>query len=139
MGDLAGNAVTDLCEVSESTGSEYGSIRIENTVLAVIAHEAAKKVVGVAEIQGGSFADGLAGIIGKKSKDRGVRIGAETEDLRSIDLAIIVEYGVCIPDVCLQLQAAVKRAVEDMTGQPISAVNVVVQGIRSAEPKVEEE
>jgi uncharacterized alkaline shock family protein YloU len=136
MNDLVGNSVTDLQEI-EHTGSEYGTIRIENSVLAVIAHEAAKKVVGVAEIQGG-FADGLAGIIGKKSKDRGIRIGAE-ENLRSIDLAIIVEYGVCIPDVCLQLQAAVKRAVEDMTGQPISAVNVVVQGILSAEPKTEEE
>ncbi|NLX25795.1 MAG: Asp23/Gls24 family envelope stress response protein [Lentisphaerae bacterium] len=137
MNDPAGNAVTELHEI-EHTGSEYGTIRIENSVLAVIAHEAAKKVVGVAEIQGG-FADGLAGIIGKKAKDRGIRIGAEEEDFRSIDLAIVVEFGVCIPDVCLQLQAAVKRAVEDMTGQPISAVNVVVQGIRSAEPKTEEE
>ena len=140
MNDLAANAVGDLLEVSTpeaSSGSQYGLIRIDDTVLAVIAHETAKTVDGVVELQG-TFADGLAGIIGKKPRDKGIRVGAETDDNRLIELSIIVEYGVRIPDVCVKLQAAVKDAVEEMTGQNISAVNVIVQGIRQVEKALEE-
>ena len=139
MEELDDNVVGEIeaVQLFEPTGSEFGKISIDDTVLAVIAHETAKKVAGVVELQG-SLADGLAGMIGKKSKDRGIRVGVETEDLRSIDLSIIVEYGVCIPDVCVKLQEAVKNAVETMTGQNISAVNVVVQGVRNVERAEEE-
>jgi len=132
MKDQAGNAVGDPQEftVAEATGSEFGQIRINNNVIAIIAHETAKKVPGVVELQG-SLADDLAGMIGKKSKDKGIRVEKESEELLTIDLAVVLEFGVRIPDICVQLQDAVKQAVEDMTGQHVYAVNVVVQGIRS--------
>lgn len=132
MKDQAGNAVGDPQDftVAESTGSEFGQIRINNNVIAIIAHETAKKVPGVVELQG-SLADDLAGMIGKKSKDKGIRVEKESEELLTIDLAVVLEFGVRIPDICVQLQEAVKQAVEDMTGQHVYAVNVIVQGIRN--------
>ncbi len=139
MRDQAGSAVADTQDivVTEATGSEYGQIRIYNNVIAVIAHETAKKVPGVVELQG-SLADDLAGIIGKKSKDKGIRVETENEELLTINLSVVLEYGVHIPDVCVQLQQAVKEAVEAMTGKSVYAVNVVVQGIRNmAEKKAE--
>jgi uncharacterized alkaline shock family protein YloU len=139
MKDQAGNAVVDPQEftVAESTGSEFGQIRINNNVIAIIAHETAKKVPGVVELQG-SLADDLAGMIGKKPKDKGIRVEKESEELLTIDLAVVLEFGVRIPDICVQLQEAVKESVEEMTGQHVYAVNVVVQGIRSiGEKKVE--
>jgi len=123
--------------VAESTGSEYGQISINNNVIAIIAHETAKKVPGVVELQG-SLADDLAGMIGKKSKDKGIRIEKENEELLTIDLTVVLEFGVRIPDICVQLQSSVKEAVEDMTGQQVYAVNIVVQGIRNPKAKVEE-
>lgn len=128
--------VEDALELtaSEQSGSEYGQIFINNSVIAVIAHETAKKVPGVVELQG-SLADDLAGIIGKKTKDKGIRVEKETEELIAIDLAVVLEFGIRIPDICVQLQAAVKDAVEEMTGKHVSAVNVVVQGIRSTGEK----
>ena len=136
MNDQEGNAVADPQEfaVAEATGSQYGQISINNNVIAIIAHETAKKVPGVVELQG-SLADDLAGIIGKKSKDKGIRIEKENEELLTIDLTVVLEFGVRIPDICVQLQSAVKEAVEDMTGQQVYAVNVVVQGIRHQEEK----
>jgi uncharacterized alkaline shock family protein YloU len=136
MKDQTGNAVADPQDftVAEATGSEFGQIRINNNVIAIIAHETAKKVPGVVELQG-SLADDLAGMIGKKSKDRGIRVEKESEELLTIDLAVVLEFGVRIPDICVQLQEAVKQAVEDMTGQHVYAVNVVVQGIRSTSEK----
>jgi uncharacterized alkaline shock family protein YloU len=136
MKDQAGNAVADPQEftVAEATGSEFGQIRINNNVIAIIAHETAKKVPGVVELQG-SLADDLAGMIGKRAKDRGIRVEKESEELLTIDLAVVLEFGVRIPDICVQLQEAVKQSVEDMTGQHVYAVNIVVQGIRSTGEK----
>ena len=140
MNEQTGNAVGDHRELSvtEATGSGYGQISINNNVIAIIAHETAKKVPGVVELQG-SLADDLAGIIGKKSKDKGIRVEKEGEELLTIDLTVVLEFGVKIPSICVQLQAAVKEAVEEMTGQKVYAVNVVVQGIRSLGKKSTEE
>ncbi len=139
MTNQTGSAVVDPQELSvtESTDSGYGKISINNSVIAIIAHETAKKMPGVVELQG-SLADDLAGIIGKKSKDKGIRVEKENEELLTIDLAVVLEYGVRIPEICVQLQAAVKDAVEDMTGQQVYAVNVVVQGIRNTTDKSDE-
>ena len=136
MKDQAGNAVADPQDftVAEATGSEFGQIRINNNVIAIIAHETAKKVPGVVELQG-SLADDLAGMIGKRAKDRGIRVEKESEELLTIDLAVVLEFGVRIPDICVQLQEAVKQSVEDMTGQHVYAVNIVVHGIRSTGEK----
>lgn len=140
MKDQAVSSVDDAMEltVSEPTGSDYGQIFINNNVIAVIAHETAKKVPGVVELQG-NLADDLAGMIGKKSKDKGIRVEKEGDELIAIDLAVVLEFGIRIPDICVQLQEAVKKSVEEMTGKHVSAVNIVVQGIRSTSEKKTEE
>ena len=132
MNNQTGNAVADTRDfaITETSGEGVGQIRINNNVIAVIAHETAEKVPGVVELQG-SLADDIAGIIGKKAKDRGIRIGKENEELLTIDLTVVLEFGVKIPEICVQLQTAVKNAVEEMTGQQVFAVNVVVQSIRN--------
>ena len=53
-----------------------------------------------------------------------------------IDLYVVVEYGVRIPDVALKVQENVKRAVESMTGLDVSAINIHVQNVMI--PKTEE-
>lgn len=140
MENQTGNAVADIRDLSvtEKTGSDYGQIIINNDVIAIIAHETAKKMPGVVEMQG-SWGDDLAGIIGKKSKDKGIRVEKENEEVLTIDLKVVLEYGIRIPEVCVQLQAAVKEAVEEMTGKQVYAVNVVVQGIRNSGEKAEGE
>ena len=140
MKEQPDNPVVESQEISVAEAAEtgYGQIRINNNVIAIIAHETAKKVPGVVELHG-SLADDLAGMIGKKSKDKGIRIGKENEELLTIDLTVVLEFGVSIPDICVQLQTTVKDAVEDMTGQQVYAVNVLVQGIRNTSEKSEQE
>lgn len=135
-----GNAVADTRDLVKETEpkDEYGKIRINNNVIAVIAHETAQKVHGVVELHG-SLTDGIAEMIGKKTKDRGIRIEKENEEFLSVDLAVVLEFGINIPSVCMKLQSSVKKAIEDMTGQKVFAVNVVVQGVRcKSEKKLEE-
>ena len=140
MKEQTGNAIADHRDISvaEAADTGYGVISINNNVIAIIAHETAKKMPGVVELQG-SWGDDLAGIIGKKSKDKGIRVEKENEELLTIDLAVVLEYGIRIPEICVKLQSAVKKAVEDMTGQHVYAVNIVVQGIRNSVSKPIEE
>ena len=123
-------------EATAADGSQYGKISINFNVIAMIARETAEKTPGVVQLQG-SLTDDLAGMLGKKAKDRGVRIERESDEHLSLELSVILKFGLCIPDVCVQLQKAVKSAVEEMTGQQVFAVNVVVRGVENPEKKAE--
>ena len=48
-----------------------------------------------------------------------------------IDVNIIVEYGVRIPDVAFEIQNKVKKSVEEKTGLKVSGVNVHIQGVKT--------
>ena len=113
--------------------SEGGVVHISNAVLATIARIAASKVPGVVDFVGG-IVDGLAGIMGKRPPDRGVR--AEIVDNNVvIELNVVLDYGVYIPKVAWDIQQQVRRAVEQMTGKSVRSVNVLVQGIRVPQEK----
>lgn len=108
--------------------TELGSVHIHNNVIATIARLAAIKVPGVSEMSGG-LVDDLAGMIRKKTGDRGIRVTFEDAGV-VIEIHVILDYGVRIPNVAWQLQTEVRQAVEQMTGKHVKAVQVVVQGVK---------
>ena len=61
---------------------------------------------------------------------KGIKVESNEKDTK-IDVNIIVEYGVRIPDVAFEIQNRVKKSVETMTGLKVSAVNVHVQGVKT--------
>ncbi len=109
-------------------GSDLGAIRIHNNVIATIARIAALKVPGVVDMSG-NLVDGIAGIMGKKIDDRGVRVEIN-EDGVVLEVHVVLAYGARIPQVSWQVQNDVREAVEQMTGKAVTAVNVVVQSVR---------
>ncbi|MGI6712996.1 MAG: Asp23/Gls24 family envelope stress response protein [Bacillota bacterium] len=111
----------------KQTGFENGSIRIADDVVAIIAGLAATEVEGVAGMSGG-IAGGIAEMLGRKNLSKGVKVEVgETET--AIDIFVIVEFGVRIPDVALKIQENVKKAIETMTGLKVVEINVHVQGV----------
>lgn len=114
-------------EKSEDAG--LGSVRIHNNVIAVIAHEAAARVPGVVELSG-TLVDELVDMIGKRTRDRGVRVAVESENTIIVELTAVLEYGVYIPEVCGKLQLEVRKSIEELTGKRVQAVNISVQSIR---------
>ena len=120
-------------EGSEEIISENDeSIKISNDVVASIAGIAVSEVPGVYAMAGG-----ITEIFGKKSLTKGIKVEVGEKDTK-IDVNIIVEYGVRIPDVAFEIQNRVKKAVETMTGLNVSSVNVHVQGVNIPEDKKEE-
>lgn len=110
--------------------SDNNEIKIADDVVAVIAGVAVSEVPGVAEMAGG-FAGGITEVLsGKKNLAKGIKVEVGEKDTK-IDVNIIVEYGVRIPDVAFEIQNRVKKAVETMTGLNVVEVNVHVQGVNT--------
>lgn len=115
---------------------EHGEVKISDDVVGTIASIAAAEIAGVNGLNGGIAGD-LAGIFGKKNLTKGVKVTIEDHTVQ-IDLNIIVDYGIKIPDVSWQIQENVKSAVETMTGLTVKEVNVHVTGVNlQTEPPVQ--
>lgn len=109
-------------------GADEHEVRIADDVVAVIAGIAAMEVEGVASMSGGVVGDIGERLVGKKNFAKGVKVQlGEKEAI--VDLYVVVEYGVRIPQVASQVQESVKRAVESMTGLDVVEVNIHVQGV----------
>lgn len=126
---------------SLGTDNSLGSIRIADEVVEVIAGLAASEVGGVVGMSGGLVGD-LAHMLGRnKNLSKGVKVEVGEHEV-AVDLFIVVEFGVSIPEVALSVQEAVKEAIESMTGLKVVEANVHVQGVnfkQILETKIKEE
>lgn len=114
-------------EENTSTVNEIGDVKIASDVVTVIATMAATEVNGISSMSGGLTGD-IAEKFGVKSSNKGIKVQiGETETI--IDLFLIVEYGVKVPDVAWEVQQNVKKSVEAMTGLKVAEVNIHIQGI----------
>ena len=121
-------------EIAIPESTENNEIKIADDVVAVIAGVAVAEVPGVAEMAGG-FAGGITEVLsGKKNLAKGIKVEVGEKETK-IDVNIIVEYGIRIPDVAFEIQNRVKKAVETMTGLNVVEVNVHVQGVATVEEK----
>ena len=117
-------------EIMEATGN----VKISDEVIATITHVAVSEIKGVSGMSG-SFAGDIAQMLGKKNMTKGVKVDLK-ENSVTLDLNVIIEYGVKIPEVAWEIQEAVKKAIESMTGLDVEKVNIHVVGIDI--PKIEE-
>jgi uncharacterized alkaline shock family protein YloU len=106
----------------------YGTIRIADEVVSIIAGLATVEVEGIAGMSGG-FVGGIAEILGKRNLSKGVKV-AVGERETAVDLYVITEYGVNIPEVAQAVQKNVKSAIENMTGLDVVQVNIHIQGVK---------
>ncbi len=120
-------------EETNISNQEFGKVTFANEVLATIAGIAACDIKGVAGMCGG-FKDGIAELLGKKNLTKGVKVTV-TENTASVDVEIIVNYGAKLPEVCADIQESVSKALENMTGLKVTAVNVSVEGLKFPEPE----
>ena len=77
-------------------------------------------------------------MLGKKNLSKGVKVEVGEREA-AVDLFIIAEYGVRIPDVALRIQENVKHAIESMTGLDVVEVNIHIQGVGFAQESKEED
>lgn len=130
------NGNGDSPQTADQTGLE-GKIRISEDVIAQLAIKALLSVDGVQPANPGLMANLRMG----RKATNGVRITITDGDSPEIqvDTYISVKYSLRIPDVCWDVQEAVKDQVERYTGYAVKAVNVFVQGITFTEKKLNDD
>ena len=112
---------------------DVGTVRIADEVVGIIAGLAASEVPGVSGMSGA----GLADMLGKRNPSKGVKVNVGEREA-AIELNVVIEYGMRIPEVALQVQENVKKAVESMTGLDVIEVNVYVQNVGIVDPRDED-
>ncbi len=116
---------------------EGDSIRISSEVVAVITSIISSDVPGVAGMSGG-VVGGIAERLGRQDMTRGIKVQVN-EDRVTIDLNIIVEYGISIVDTTDNLKKEIRANVEKTTGLKVEAININVLGISLPEEEEKEE
>ena len=115
--------------------TENDEMLVTDEALAVIAGMAAMEVNGVAGMSTG-FTGGLAEVLGRTNLAKGVKV-LSRDGVTTVDIYVIVKYGVRIPEVAFEIQEHVRSNVEHQAGIVVDTVNIHVQGVDFSEVKEE--
>ncbi len=110
-----------------------GTVKISPQVLATIARLTTLSVPGVKHMSR-DISSGMDRLFRGKGTADGVRVGV-TDDAVSIDLAIVVEQDVNVLELGREIQSRVARAITEMVGMPVLAINVRVEDVERKVPE----
>lgn len=126
-------------ENETKTAVSSGSVKVHESVLATIVRKAVASVPDVIRLSGSSFIDNIAEIVNaRKSFDRSMLIEMDGDTV-SVEVRIVVKYGVSIPAAASMVRGVVTSDVVRMTGMKVAKVNVVVVDVDDESVSAEEE
>ena len=113
-------------EAAPSLSSRLGRISIS--------HEAVAHIVGRVAAE----AYGVVGMAPRNPRDRltrdrlrqGINVGGNAEEGVTIELSVVVEYGLNLAEVASTLRNRVEYEVERLTGLPVAEVEVRIQDVK---------
>ena len=130
---MAQQTTTDLQPTGHSLVTSQGRTSIADSVVAKIAGVAAREISGIHEMGKGAarafgtLKEKLPGS-GGPSVTQGVSVEVG-ERQAAIDIDVVVEYGVSIPDVSQAVRDNVIQRIERMTGLQVTEVNISVDDV----------
>lgn len=113
-----------------SMTTKNGKILIENEVIAQYAGLSAIECFGIVGMATVSVKDGLVKLLRGDSVSKGVSVTVAEDNTLTIDIHIIVAYGVCISTVADNLMQTVRYKVEEFTGMKVDTIHIYVEGVR---------
>ena len=112
-----------------------GNIKISDEVISTIAAVAVSEIEG-ANTVGGTFG-GIVEKFSKKNYTKGIKV-TSNEGTITIDVNIVVDFGIKIHEVAWNVQNNVKKNVELMSGLEVDKVNIHVVGVEQQKTDVDE-
>jgi uncharacterized alkaline shock family protein YloU len=106
--------------------SPLGRITISSDAITQIVAETALECYGVVGMKG-SLRGRMARV---KAHARGIEIGRDREGGVTVDLHVVVAYGLNLAEVASSVRNRVAYEVERLTGLPVRAVEVHVDAVR---------
>ena len=112
--------------------NQQGSIFILPQAIKTVARNAALQAYGVISLAPANPAETVSRFF-KKEAGVGILVNSE-EDGVSLELNLIIEYGLRIKSVADSVADSVKYSVEKTMGIPVKRVDVHVRGLRISNP-----
>ena len=109
--------------------TDLGDIFIDNDVIARIAGTAAMECYGIVGMAAKNVKDGLVQLLGRENLTKGIKLYSNN-NLLSLDMHIIVEFGTNINAIVDILISTVKYRLEENLGFNVDKINIFVEGIR---------
>ena len=106
-----------------------GEVTINTDVIATYAGSVAVECFGIVGMAAVNMKDGLVKLLKRDSLKHGINVELNDNKI-SLDLHVIVAYGVSIRAVSDNLIANVKYKVEAFTGIEVESINIMVEGVR---------
>ena len=110
-----------------------GKVTIDAEVIAQIAGYAATTSYGVVGMAYRSKTDSVASLLKKENLTKGIKVQIASDNTVTVDIHIIIEYGVNINVIGKSIIKNVKYHISHMTGLDVEQVNVCVEGFRVQE------
>jgi uncharacterized alkaline shock family protein YloU len=110
---------------------DLGSVQVHKKVFAEIIASALKEVSGVKLIEK-NISNRLFEAFGKKEFP-GIDVKVHDNHEVTLELKILVQYGINIPDAARQVQETVKSAIDKTLDVNLKDIHVNVQGIARGE------
>ncbi len=109
--------------------TEKGTVRISSNVFTFLAGAAATNCFGVKGMAFRSMSDGLVHLLKKEAMGKGVLVTGNEDGSITINLHIVVDYGINIPAVASSIINEVKYKVQSAADVEVRSVNVFVDSI----------
>ena len=122
---IEAEAVAAPVDINVASDTDRGIVQISNGVISAVVKKYTLEVPGVVRFQQQGMLDGLFDVLSKRPIDRSIELDLQ-ENGAIITLTLILRFGVCIPEVCQNIQETIKEKVETLTGYPVAKVNVNV-------------
>ena len=111
--------------------TDLGQVLISPEVVAKYASETAYECFGIVGMAMVSMKDGLVRLLKRDSSTKGINVIIDEDNEITIDIHIIVSYGVNIATIADNIISNVKYKVEEFTVMSVKKVNVYVEGVRN--------
>ncbi len=115
--------------MSAKTNNIYGRILISDSSIERFVSRVAMDCYGIVEFVPKNLVDSIVSFFKFGSEVKGVKVHS-VGDRISIDVSVIVKYGVSIKAVIEALKESIKYKTERFTGMIVDVINVNVKGVK---------
>jgi uncharacterized alkaline shock family protein YloU len=113
-------------EAAPSLSSRLGRITISREAVAHIVGRTAAEAYGVVDMGGNR----VGRLLSRDRWRQGVTVGGTAEEGVTIELSVVVEYGLNLAEVASTVRNRVRYEVERLTGLPVASVEVRIEDVR---------
>ena len=121
----------DPSSTNTETSHNTDEIKVKYSVVASIVRLASLDIKGVYSV-GGGFVDDIAGAIFSKKveSDRGVKVSEDEAGNYVIEIRVFMDFGIELAKTAQEVQMAVREQVTNMTGNGVSKIDVIIEGVK---------